>query len=270
MVLQTLEFSECIIDSPYFRQKLHGHEKELEKTSKWIKGLIGECKDILSAAKSLSKAQRTFSNTLMKFKFECIGSERTDDEKVIADSMEQFGKLISTIEDARDIMLNQADEQIIRPLETFRKEQIGQAKNGKKVFDKHTAKFCQSLEKYLNLKTKAGDAILQEADAAVEMERIQFCRASMEYVVLLQEVQERKKFEFVETLLTFLYSWLTFFHVGHDVYKDFKPYTTELQQCLQKCRGNFDSTKHETETLMKKMLEVRGTVIGHASTACFC
>jgi len=52
MVLQTLEFSECIIDSPYFRQKLHGHEKELEKTSKWIKGLIGECKDILSAAKS--------------------------------------------------------------------------------------------------------------------------------------------------------------------------------------------------------------------------
>ena len=52
MGLQTLEFSECIIDSPYFRQKLHNHEKELDKTSKWIKGLVGECKDILNAAKS--------------------------------------------------------------------------------------------------------------------------------------------------------------------------------------------------------------------------
>ncbi|KAI0231997.1 Rho GTPase-activating protein 26 [Lamellibrachia satsuma] len=241
------------------RQKLHSHEKELEKTSKWIKGLIGECKDILSAAKSLSKAQRSFSNTLTNFKFECIGNERTDDEKVIANSMEMFGKLISTIEDERDRMLDQADVQIIRPLENFRKERIGQAKNGKKKFDKHTAKFCQSLEKYLNLKTKAGDTVLKEADVVVEEERRQFCRASMEYVVLLQEVQERKKFEFVETLLTFLYSWLTFFHVGHDVYKDFKPYTTELQQCIQKCRGNFDSTKLEAETLMEKMLEVRGT-----------
>ena len=34
--------------------------------------------------------------------------------------------------------------------------------NGKKKFDKHTAKFCQSLEKYLALKTKTGDVLLQE------------------------------------------------------------------------------------------------------------
>ncbi len=39
-----------------------------------------------------------------------------------------------------------------------------------------------------------------QADAAVEMERIHFYQASMEYVVLIQEVQERKKFEFVETV----------------------------------------------------------------------
>lgn len=32
------------------------------------------------------------------------------------------------------------------------------------------------------------------------MEQRHFCQASLEYVFLLQEVQERKKFEFVETV----------------------------------------------------------------------
>ena len=37
----------------------------------------------LYCVSGLSKAQRSFSNTLTNFKFECIGNERTDDEKVI-------------------------------------------------------------------------------------------------------------------------------------------------------------------------------------------
>ena len=39
-----------------------------------------------------------------------------------------------------------------------------------------------------------------QADAALEMEGRHFYQASMQYVLLLQEVHERKKFEFVETV----------------------------------------------------------------------
>ena len=42
--------------------------------------------------------------------------------------------------------------------------------------------------------------ILFQADATVEMEQRDFIRAGLEYVCLIQEVQERKKFEFVETV----------------------------------------------------------------------
>ena len=52
MVLQPLEFSECLTDSPFFREKLHAHEKELARTNKAIKGLISQCKDLLQAANS--------------------------------------------------------------------------------------------------------------------------------------------------------------------------------------------------------------------------
>ena len=53
MGLQPLEFSECLTDSPYFREKLHTHEKELERTSKAIKALITECKDVLNATRGV-------------------------------------------------------------------------------------------------------------------------------------------------------------------------------------------------------------------------
>lgn len=84
-----------------------------------------------------------------------------------------------------------------------------------------------------------------------------FYQASMEYVFLLQEVQERKKFEFVETLLTFMFGWLTFYHQGHEVAEDYKKYMSDLQLTIQKTRENFDETRNQTESLKKKMLEVR-------------
>lgn len=49
--LPPLEFTECMNDSPYFRENLHKHEKELENTSQQIKRLIKEVKDLILAAK---------------------------------------------------------------------------------------------------------------------------------------------------------------------------------------------------------------------------
>ncbi|CAO1424767.1 unnamed protein product, partial [Diamesa hyperborea] len=49
--LQPLEFTDCLLDSPEFRENLNRHEKELEKTSQQIKRIIKEVKDLLQAAK---------------------------------------------------------------------------------------------------------------------------------------------------------------------------------------------------------------------------
>lgn len=54
MVLLPLEFTDCLQDSPYFRDSLQSHEKELERTSQAIKELIKEVKSLLQAAKSKS------------------------------------------------------------------------------------------------------------------------------------------------------------------------------------------------------------------------
>jgi uncharacterized protein YigA (DUF484 family) len=52
MGLLPLEFTDCLQDSPYFRDSLHSHEKELERTSNNIKELVKEVKNLLQHAKS--------------------------------------------------------------------------------------------------------------------------------------------------------------------------------------------------------------------------
>ncbi|GAB1598499.1 rho GTPase-activating protein 26-like [Argonauta hians] len=259
MGLRPLEFAECLTDSPYFRENLHEHEKELERTSKSIKSLIACGKELINAARNLSKAQKAFSQNLKEFKFETIGNQQTDDEVVIATSLREFGNCFLAIEEVFEKMLEKAKDMFLAPLERFRKENIGKAKEEKKQFEKQTSKFCASQERYLNLKQKTNETTFQEADAALVLEGKHFYQASMKYVLLLQEVQEKKKFDFVEIILMFISNWLTVYHQGHEVAKEFKTNMSDLQLRLQNTRENFNSTRDEAEILMNKMLETRGS-----------
>lgn len=76
--------------------------------------------------------------------------------------------------------------------------------------------------------------IFLQADAALDMLKREYIHESLNYVLKIQEVQERIKFEFVEILLGFMSGWLVFYHLGHEVAEDAKEYMTDLQHKVQK------------------------------------
>uniref|UniRef100_A0A670XSC3 Rho GTPase-activating protein 26 n=1 Tax=Pseudonaja textilis TaxID=8673 RepID=A0A670XSC3_PSETE len=255
MGLPALEFSDCCLDSPLFRERLKSHEAELDKTNKFIKELIKDGKALIVALKNLSSAKRKFADSLNDFKFQCIGDAETDDEICIAKSLQEFATVLRNLEDERIRMIENASEVLITPLEKFRKEQIGAAKEARKKYDKETEKYCGILEKHLNLSSKKKESQLQEADTQVDLVRQHFYEVSLEYVFKVQEVQERKMFEFVEPLLAFLQGLFTFYHHGYELAKDFSDFKTELTISIQNTRNRFEGTRSEVESLMKKMKE---------------
>ncbi|XP_077723723.1 rho GTPase-activating protein 42 isoform X4 [Canis aureus] len=218
MGLPTLEFSDSYLDSPDFRERLQCHEIELERTNKFIKELIKDGSLLIGALRNLSMAVQKFSQSLQDFQFECIGDAETDDEISIAQSLKEFARLLIAVEEERRRLIQNANDVLIAPLEKFRKEQIGAAKDGKKKFDKESEKYYSILDKHLNLSAKKKESHLQEADIQVDREHQNFYEASLEYVFKIQEVQEKKKFEFVEPT-----------------------------------RNNFESTRQEVERLMQRM-----------------
>ncbi|CAF4463049.1 unnamed protein product, partial [Adineta steineri] len=67
------------------------------------------------------------------------------------------------------------------------------------------------IENNAKIPTKRSD-LFQEADANLQMQTKKFREETLEYVFLLQQVQERKKFDFVETLLALMLNFLSFYH----------------------------------------------------------
>uniref|UniRef100_A0A8C6Q355 Rho GTPase-activating protein 10 n=1 Tax=Nothobranchius furzeri TaxID=105023 RepID=A0A8C6Q355_NOTFU len=249
MGLHPLEFSECYLDNPCFREKIKAHEAELEKTNRFIKELYKDGKNLINATKQLGMAQRKFAQCLGEFHFEYIGDAKTDDERCI-------GKCgLSTSGEEKVTTMRNITETLMKPLEKFRKEQIGAVRTERKKYDKETEKYYSSLEKLLNMSAKKKEPQLQEADVQVETLRQAFQGESLNYVCKLQDIQEKKKFECVEPMLAFFQTLFTFYHQGYELAKDFDHYKRALQINIQNTRSRFEGTRSEVAYLMKRFSE---------------
>uniref|UniRef100_A0AAQ4P1M4 Rho GTPase activating protein 10 n=1 Tax=Gasterosteus aculeatus aculeatus TaxID=481459 RepID=A0AAQ4P1M4_GASAC len=253
MGLHPLEFSECYLDSPSFREKIKSHEAELDKTNRFIKELYKDGKNLINATKQLGMAQRKFAQCLGEFQFEYIGDAKTDDEKCIDESLQEFSSFLKNLEDQRELMMRNITETLMKPLEKFRKDQLGTAE--RKKYEKETEKYYSSLEKLLNMSAKKKEPQLQEADSQVETMKLHFQEESLTYVCKLQEIQERKKFECVEPMLAFFQTVFTFYHQGFELAKDFDHYKKALQINIQNTRSRFEGARSEVYDLMKRIRE---------------
>ncbi|XP_077164512.1 oligophrenin-1 isoform X2 [Paroedura picta] len=250
-----LEFRACYLDSPDFRERLKRHEHELERTGRFLKDVIRDGNALIGALKVYSLAVQKFSQTLQSFQFDFIGDTLTDDEINIAESFKEFAELLQEVELERSMMVQNASDLLIKPLENFRKEQIGLTKERKKKFEKDGEKFYSMLDRHLNLSSKKKEAQLQESDLQLDKEQHVFFESSLEYVYQIQEVQESKKFCIVEPVLAFLHSLFTYNNLTVELTQDFLPYKQQLQLSLQNTRNHFISTREELEDLKKRMKE---------------
>uniref|UniRef100_A0A667XU65 Rho GTPase activating protein 10 n=1 Tax=Myripristis murdjan TaxID=586833 RepID=A0A667XU65_9TELE len=250
MGLHPLEFSECYLDSPGFREKIKAHEAELDKTNRFIKELYKDGKNLINATKQLGMAQRKFAQCLGEFQFEYIGDAKTDDERCIDESLQEFSSFLKNLEDQRELMVSITSWDLLK---SHGKYLCVCAE--RKKYEKETEKYYSSLEKLLNMSAKKKEPQLQEADIQVETMRQHFQEESLDYVCKLQEIQERKKFECVEPMLAFFQTVFTFYHQGFELAKDFDHYKRALQINIQNTRSRFEGTRSEVYELMKRIRE---------------
>ncbi|XP_037620523.1 rho GTPase-activating protein 10 isoform X3 [Sebastes umbrosus] len=200
-------------------------------------------------------AQRKFAQCLGEFQFEYVGDAKTDDEKCIDESLQEFSSFLKNLEDQRELMMRNITETLMKPLEKFRKDHLGTVRAERKKYEKETEKYYSSLEKLLNMSAKKKEPQLQEADYQVETMRQHFQEESLDYVCRLQEIQERKKFECVEPMLAFFQTVFTFYHQGFELAKDFDHYKRALQINIQNTRSRFEGARSEVFELMKRIRE---------------
>uniref|UniRef100_A0A3B3T6L2 Rho GTPase-activating protein 10 n=1 Tax=Paramormyrops kingsleyae TaxID=1676925 RepID=A0A3B3T6L2_9TELE len=254
MGLQPLEFSDCYLDSPSFRERIRAHEAELDKTNRFIKELYKDGKNLINATKR-EYAPFCPKDAQILSGFQKSMVQSANESHISYESLQEFSMFLKNLEEQREMMMRNITETLMKPLEKFRKEQLGSAKEERKRYEKETEKYYSSLEKPLTLSARKKEQHLQEADLQVEQMKQHFQESSLEYVCKLQEIQERKKFDCVEPMLAFFQAVFTFYHQGYELAKDFDHYKKALQINIQNTRSRFEGTRSEVMELMRKFKE---------------
>lgn len=259
--LDHLEYREAILDSPEFREKLKKHEKYILDTSKNIKVLLKKFEDVITASETLKNAQDTFSVCLKEFQIGFVG-DTNEEESDIVDTLDSTYFLVQDIKDFSTKMIDTGNS-LFKQLDHFRKEKINQFKERKKEYERQTVKYCTTLDKYLassqsSKKDKNNEEVSdysRENDKDVRDENNLFYRKCLEYVLCIQEFEEKWFHFFAESLFAFIQSWTTFYHEGYEKHLEFDPRFSKSHRGIQALSNNFDYFKSKSSELIVNILK---------------
>ncbi|CAF0705805.1 unnamed protein product [Brachionus calyciflorus] len=269
--LDHLEYKEAILDSPEFREKLKKHEKHINETNKNIKNLLKKFEDVLAACDVLQMAQDSFATSLKEFPVGFVG-DTNEEESDLIESFDCTFTLFQDIKEFSNKMIN-TGQKLIKQIDDFRKEKLDDFKDKKKEYERQTIKYNTVLEKYLqssqnskkdkNSEEHSTDS--KENDRIVSQENSMFYKKCLDYVLCIQEFEDKWLLFFAQTIFAFVQNWKTFYHEGHEKYVDYDERFKKSQGGIQALSNNFEYFKLKSKEFVDNILKSPDYYINNSS-----
>ncbi|XP_053315564.1 arf-GAP with coiled-coil, ANK repeat and PH domain-containing protein 2 [Spea bombifrons] len=217
----TVDFEECLKDSPRFRAALEDVEtdvSELElKLDKLVKLSIG----MIDAGKAFCAANKQFMNGVRDL------ANYSSKDVVIENSLTKFSDSLQEMVNYHTILFDQVQRSIKTQLQTFVKEDLRKFKDAKKQFDKVSEEKENALVKNAQLPRNKQHEV-EEATNILVATRKCFRHVALDYVLQINVLQSKKRSEILKSMLSFMYAHLAFFHQGYDHFSELEPYMKDL------------------------------------------
>ncbi|KAI9480846.1 MAG: hypothetical protein EXX96DRAFT_564407 [Benjaminiella poitrasii] len=131
----------------------------------------------------------------------------------------------------------------IEPLNEFVKNTIGPLKESRKRFEKSSDDVDSALSRYMSKKPK--DPTLQESAKELADNRKVFHKVYMDYVSKLNDIEAKKKIDYMENVLAYMYTESAFHHQSYEILKDLEPYMRDLTGLLHDSRERYEEDSRE-------------------------
>uniref|UniRef100_H3CA61 Arf-GAP with coiled-coil, ANK repeat and PH domain-containing protein n=1 Tax=Tetraodon nigroviridis TaxID=99883 RepID=H3CA61_TETNG len=144
------------------------------------------------------------------------------------------------------ILFDQAQRSIKQQLHTFIKEDIRKFKDTKKQFDR--VREDMELAQVKNAqapRNKVHEA--EEATQALVLSRKAFRHLALDYVLQINVLQAKKKFEILDAMLSFMHAQYTLFQQGYNILDEIDPYMKKLAAQLDQLVIDSAMEKREME-----------------------
>ncbi|XP_033763338.1 arf-GAP with coiled-coil, ANK repeat and PH domain-containing protein 2-like isoform X2 [Pecten maximus] len=212
----TIDFRECLKDSPKFRTSLEGSENDLEILEARLERMVKLCTLMIETGKSFKRASSDFVIGVRD-----LASYFKDDD-LIVNCLNKFAHEMSEMLKYFTILLDQANRSVCKNLANFIKNDIRKVKDSKKDFEKISDELDSALVRNAGVQ-RSKPLECEEAANQLKAKRSGFALASLDYVFQINILHSKKRFDILETMLSFMHAQSTFFHQGHELFKEFEP-----------------------------------------------
>ncbi|KAF9165892.1 Arf-GAP with coiled-coil, ANK repeat and PH domain-containing protein 2 [Actinomortierella ambigua] len=223
--MEALELKACKEDTPRFRKQVNDHEDAVLALETTARSLL-----------KLTKASVELS------------AEYSAKQMQIAEEM----STIARSNRGQDQINTQITQMFIEPLEAFVKDEVVPVKELRKPFLVLSDEVDTALHRYMSKRPR--DQSIPEASKDVADSRKKFHHEYVDYCLRLNELQAKEKFEFMEYLVTLMYTLSSFHHRGHEVLKAVEPSMEIITKNLQETRLRFNEDKPIVKALRDETL----------------
>ncbi|KAM4872450.1 arf-GAP with coiled-coil, ANK repeat and PH domain-containing protein 3 isoform 2-T2 [Thomomys bottae] len=217
----TVEFEECIKDSPRFRATIDEVETDVVEIEAKLDKLVKLCSGMIEAGKAYVTTNRLFVSGIRDLSQQCQG------DTVISECLQRFGDSLQEMVNYHTILFDQAQRSVRQQLHNFVKEDVRKFKETKKQFDRVREDMELSLVRNAQAPRHRPHEV-EEATGALTLTRKCFRHLALDYVLQINVLQAKKKFEILDSMLSFMHAQYSFFQQGHSLLHRLDPYMKKL------------------------------------------
>ncbi|KAM3920838.1 arf-GAP with coiled-coil, ANK repeat and PH domain-containing protein 3 isoform 2-T2 [Leptodactylus fuscus] len=247
----TVDFEECIKDSPRFRAAIDEVETDVVEIEAKLDKLVKLCSGMLEAGKAYLTTNKHFVSGIRDLSQQCKKDE------MISECLDKFGDSLQEMVNYHMILFDQAQRSVRQQLHTFVKEDVRKFKESKKQFDKVREDLDIALVKNAQAPRHKPHEV-EEATGTLTITRKCFRHLALDYVLQINVLQAKKKFEILDAMLSFMHAQYTFFQQGYSLLNELNPYmkklASELDQLVIDSAVEKREMEHKHATIQQRTL----------------
>lgn len=248
MPLPIIDYTECLKDSPAFRQQLGKNESSLDDLETKLEKLVKSCNGMVESGRGFITQQGQVLTSLWELSAYYASEQETQ-------TTTDLNKMIHALQETlkfQNTLIEQASKSITRNLTNFLKEDMKQMKETRGYFNKISNDLDTALTKNAAV-SKSRQSDIEDASNLLTATRSCFRYTGMDYVYQIAMLQCKKKHLVLDSLSSYLSAHKTFFHQGGDMMTDTEPFLKKLTTNLQQMA--------ESSASLEKQLEKRHTYV---------
>uniref|UniRef100_A0A6Q2YBJ1 Arf-GAP with coiled-coil, ANK repeat and PH domain-containing protein n=1 Tax=Esox lucius TaxID=8010 RepID=A0A6Q2YBJ1_ESOLU len=176
----------------------------------YVSPLVKLCSGMIEAGRAYVSANKLFVNGIKDLSQQCKKEE-----------------MISVSTPPSSILFDQAQRSIKQQLHTFIKEDVRKFKETKKQFDR--VREDMEIAQVKNAQAPRNKPHeVEEATSSLTLTRKCFRHLALDYVLQINVLQAKKKFEILDAMLSFMRAQYTLFQQGYNILDEIDPYMKKL------------------------------------------